>query len=159
VQCEVYWNTSEQNQRPDQDGVEATLHSTIYDCEDYYYEYYYGHEESYEQEESPEEVCVDLVGWEDRYDNDCDYYNEKPGYCGEYYTGSGYYTPDSGITATEACCICQEWEECSDDDDWVGTNGEGCYYYDEYPYDCGDYDADYEISAFEACCSCSLVAE
>lgn len=106
-----------------------------------------------------------MVGWENSNEYDCTYYNEKPGYCvGVLYRDDGTtlrydHIPESGITPVEACCICQEWDECEDDDDWVGNNDEGCEYYEKYPADCGRYDSEIDVTAFEACCSCSLVAE
>lgn len=102
--------------------------STTYDCEDYYYEYYYGHEF---------EECVDLEGWVDSEGNDCSEYRRTPGYCNGFFIeadGSTYYDyiPDSGITPIDACCICQEWDQCEDDPDYVFPSDSeyGCDYYE-----------------------------
>lgn len=101
--------------------------------------------------------CEIIPGWADSAGDPCGWYEEYDT-AGCPNTG-GAYVPSSGVTAWQACCLCQEGNGCENVPDWVDEAGDPCSWYQMYDDPgCPEYGhllGTDNVTAAEACCFCS----
>jgi hypothetical protein len=100
------------------------------------------------------ETCQNDDDWVDSYGDGCREYERDPSWC----SVADNYADEDGFDATAKCCMCNftEDSECTDDEVWEDSYGDGCDVYAESPHWCASADmyANDGVNATTACCIC-----
>jgi hypothetical protein len=104
-------------------------------------------------------TCQNDNDWVDSYGDGCRDYEREPSWC----NSADAYEDEDGVDATDKCCICSftEDSECTDNEVWEDSYGDGCDAYAESPNWCasaGMYAND-GVDAITACCICKTLDE